>query len=158
MTTLLKRFNAKVDKRSVTGCWHWRGCITSRGYGRIGTGKRGAGILQAHRASYLLFNGDIPEGMVVCHSCDNPACVNPLHLFLGTQADNLADMRGKGRQGTRIYPRGAEHPQAKLSESQVHEIRQRLAAGETGVALATEYGVCNSTISMIHKERTWIHA
>lgn len=88
----LERFETKYVPDPNSGCWLWFGLLTSKGYGRFGkNGKR------AHRISYMSFVGPIPLGMCVCHRCDQPSCVNPSHLFLGTVADNQRDMQKKGR-------------------------------------------------------------
>ena len=103
MKTLLERFNDKHTKTEA-GCWEWSASRHRQGYGRIRLGKKEGKTLQAHRVSYELFIGEIPNGKLVCHKCDNPACVNPDHLFLGTHKDNMEDKYSKGRQG--ILPKG----------------------------------------------------
>jgi len=106
MKTLLERFNAKYIKIEG-GCWEWSASKHRQGYGRIRLGKKEGKTVQAHRVSYELFIGEIPSEKLVCHRCDNPSCVNPDHLFLGTHKDNMIDKYKKGRQG--ILPTGEDH-------------------------------------------------
>ena len=90
------RFWDKVDKKGEDDCWEWTASTRTNGYGQIHFDQK---MMQAHRASWIIENGKIPEGLVVCHSCDNKTCVNPNHLWIGTQGDNMADRDRKGRQG-----------------------------------------------------------
>jgi len=147
--TLEERFWAKVDKRGPDECWEWRGA-KRQGYGAISKGAHGNGVLDAHRVSWKLANGSIPAGKFVCHHCDNRSCVNPSHLFLGTQADNMHDMIKKGRS-----THGERHKGAKLTEQDVHEIRQMLSRGIPVSVIAKKYGVARSTISRISTGETW---
>lgn len=106
---------------AASGCWEWTGGFTRGGYGRFRMGSVADGTRgqrRAHRVSWELFHGPIPNGYDVCHACDNPPCVNPDHLFLGTRKDNMVDMRRKGRAAA-----NERHPQAKLTDGQVAEIR-----------------------------------
>lgn len=168
MPPLADRFWAKVAKGE--GCWEWQGSRGSDGYGRIRIGSRTEGrVHRTHRVSWELANGPIPDGLVICHRCDNPPCVRPDHLFLGTPTDNTADRDRKGRGA---FVRGDQHPQrlhpekvlrgeqtgrAKLTEAQVREIRIRRAAGERLGTLAVEFDVRSSTISHIATRRIWRH-
>jgi hypothetical protein len=162
----VERFWAKVDRGADDGgCWIWTGGRFSGEYGRFKADRRD---LKAHRVAYELARGSIPAGMFVCHRCDNPPCVNPAHLFIGTNTDNMADMRAKRRQaiGPRNWarrnperlPRGADNERAKLDDAKVLEIRARYNRGEaTQTQLAAEYGVRQTCISGIVRGRAWRH-
>lgn len=151
-----ERFWPKVDKRGPDECWLWLATRDANGYGSFDHAR-------AHRVAWALKHGAIPDGLLVCHRCDNPPCVNPDHLFVGTSADNMADMwsKGRGRNGVRTHPeacaRGERHGSARLTESDVREIRTRCAAGESMVAIAHEKGVARTTVWKVRARRTWKH-
>ncbi len=152
------RFWEKVSKLGPDDCWLWTAGRHSGGYGHLGLGRAGAGNVKAHRFSYELHHGPIPDGMFVCHSCDNPPCVNPAHLSLGTPADNMRDRKERGRatggraKGT--VPSGEQSPNAKLTEGMVREILRSTASG---ASLARRFGVRDTTISRIRSGKTWSH-
>lgn len=152
--SLAERFRSKVDKS--LSCWVWTGARLHQrhgDYGRISAGHRRGRILLAHRVSYEFSFGPIPDGMYVLHKCDNPPCVRPDHLFLGTQADNQADKLTKGRL---IRKFGEENPNAKLTWQEVHDIRKRYASERASAAkLAAEFGVSDDEILNIIHEVTW---
>jgi len=153
---LEERFWEKVDKSSgVNGCWLWTGAKANYGYGVIGRGRRSDGIVRAHVLSYEWANGPVPAGMVVCHSCDTPACVNPDHLFAAPQTENIADMNRKGRGVP--PPRGArdDNPSAKLDFLDVALVWTLLEHGMTHQGIAREVGVSKSTITRIANNQTW---
>jgi hypothetical protein len=134
-----ERFWANVSPEPNTGCWLWAGGMDDKGYGRFSVD----GVaMHAHRLAWIEIHGPIPAGLNVCHKCDTPACVNAeTHHFLGTQAENVADMIAKGRQG-----RGAR----KLSDEQVLEIRARWGSGELSKPeLGRIYGVHWTTIGRV---------
>lgn len=140
------RIESKVVRIPEAGCWVWMGATQVRGYGEIlSHGRKHL----AHRASYEAFVGPIPKGMYVCHACDNVYCVNPSHLFLGTQKQNLEDMSRKGRS-----TRGERNSQAKLTEEQVKVI---LSSSESCASLGKQYGVSQSLISCIKRKERWSH-
>ena len=127
-------------------CAEWLGVKAGRGYGLYGSGQRPFGTQLAHRLAWMLEYGSIPSGLEVCHRCDNPPCVNLAHLFLGTHAENMADMARKGRQGGR-----------KLSDAAVGEIRTRIDAGEKHRSIADSFGVHPTLINQIARGKWWRH-
>lgn len=147
---LAKRFWLKVEKRGPDECWEWNAFRKPEGYGQLSL--RGDRTVLAHRVAWDLTHGPIPEGLFVCHHCDNPPCVNPAHLFLGTNAENVRDSTGKGR-----HSRGAKNGRSKLTRDSVLEARARYAAGETQPALAAEFGVTSSVLSKAVRGKTWRH-
>jgi hypothetical protein len=143
------RIEAKVERIPEGGCWVWMGTTTVRGYGQIISHNRKH---YAHRASYQAFIGEIPKGMYVCHACDNVYCVNPAHLFLGTQKQNLEDMARKGRSTI-----GSKNSRAKLTEEQVKSIKKLINDGWTSSAIAKNFGVTAGCIAQIKRKERWNH-
>jgi hypothetical protein len=139
--TPAERFEKRVAGRSPDECWPWNGGTI---YGRIWVDGRSVAV---HRWSYEHHHGPIPAGMVVRHACDNPPCVNPAHLLIGTQRDNAADAIERGRAKFPVSLPGERNHAAKLTDAQVAEIARRYAArGATQAELAVEFGVAQSTI------------
>jgi hypothetical protein len=131
-----------VEARDDFQCWEWQGRKSDKGYGRF---KK----TRAHRIAYTLVHGPIPEGLIVRHSCDNPACCNPKHLLVGTHQDNMDDALERGRLAV-----GARHPRAKLTPESVAYIRrnpERMNLSE----LAAKFGVSKATVSYARSGRTW---
>ena len=142
----LQTFMAKVVDDVETGCWLWMGWRNQKGYGQVWVNGKSAG---AHRVSWSLHNGPIPEGLCVCHTCDNPPCVNPAHLWVGTNAENHEDKVAKKRHGY-----GETHSKAKLTERDVLDIR---ASRESDVALARRYGVTHQAVASARSGEHWKH-
>jgi hypothetical protein len=150
--TLEARFWAKVDKRGPDECWEWTAHKQANGYGTIGIGDKSH---RAHRISYQLHKGEIPEGLCICHTCDNPGCVNPDHLWAGTQKENRQDCARKGRSPA---GRGERHRSAKLTTADVIEIRRAYAAGECGSRkLGKRFGIAPGNILCIVQRTKWKH-
>lgn len=148
-TPIRWRFLAKIDFDPDTGCWLWTGVTCQQGYGFI---KRKDGAqLRAHRVAYELAYGHIPAGLQICHRCDNPRCVRPGHLFLGTAWDNAADMVAKGRAARNA---GERNGAARLTRLQVAQIR---AAAEPYALLAKRFGVTPAAIGLIKRHERWTH-
>lgn len=156
------RFWSYVDKSGGNdACWIWTGDRTERGYGAISWKGKAS---RSHRISWLLTHGEIPDGLLVLHDCpdgDNPSCVNPSHLWLGTNADNVRDSVHKKRWFCHQHPeqirKGEQVHSAKLADPDIPRIRQLLAEGKTINEISALYRVGASTIQDINKGRTWKH-
>jgi DNA-binding transcriptional regulator YiaG len=147
-----ERLNKHVKIDPDTGCWVWIGAKGSGGgYGLIKVGPK---LMLAHRASYMEYVGDIPEGMLILHRCDNPPCINPEHLFAGTWADNMRDMVAKGRD-KHGDTRGEKNGQHKLNLAEIEQIRDLLEWGMKQHVIAQAFGVSRSNIAMIKSGRIW---
>jgi hypothetical protein len=148
-----KRFWAKVRKTET--CWLWTAATFKDGYGQVRPGGS-ATCIYAHRASWILHFSSIPEALWVLHTCDNPGCVNPGHLWLGTAANNTADMHAKGRNGdTAIY--GEAHFNHKLTWAKVKDARARYSqGGVTQRELAKCFGVSHTAMRFCLLNRTWV--
>lgn len=143
------KFWNKVKK--TDSCWLWIGSITMFGYGLFFVDDK---KWPAHRYSYFLAHGQFPTDLHVRHKCDTPLCVNPEHLILGTHADNMRDMAERGRAARQ---KGIDHPRAKLSESNVKEIRALLDSGHSVASISRLYGVTRGCITPIKFGRRWTH-
>lgn len=150
------KFWEKVDKNAPNGCWLWTAAVDLRGYGVFGVGRGNSRRLErTHRLAWEMTNGPIPDGMNVCHNCpngDNRRCVNDAHLWLGTQAENMADMQAKGRGTT-----GTRNSQAKITDDDVREIRQLVDYGVRRKEVAARFGICGSSVDNIVNRTTWGH-
>lgn len=146
-----QRFLSKVDSSPGSdACWPWKGTINkATGYGQFSRGPKNAGYERAHRLAYRVAFGELPQGLCVCHRCDNPSCVNPNHLFLGTTADNVADKVRKGRS-----LRGADNPGSRLSPETVLAVR---AAVGTYAEIGRQFGITRQQASNIKNKRQWAH-
>jgi hypothetical protein len=148
---LADRFWSKVDKSG--DCWEWTGALDKLGYGDFRQGQK---HIKSHRVSWELANGKIPEGICVLHKCDNPPCINPSHLFLGTHADNMQDCTNKGRRSNPPVRMGAGNNKAKLDNQKVLEIRE-VAGTMSNRAIAAKFNVDPSVIGDVIARRTWRH-
>lgn len=147
------QFMAFVQPEPNSGCWLWDGSADTRGYGQIRvTGKR---LRYASHVSLELAGRAVPPGMCACHRCDNPGCVNPDHLFVGTRSDNTQDMIRKGRASSPPLRRGSANCRAVIDEAKATEIKRRLADGEVAYALAHDLGVKPNVVYAIKRGETW---
>ena len=145
------RFNLKWQIDKASGCWNWTAALAGKGYGQMKLPKqRKQGY--AHRLSYMIHKGEIPNGKYVCHTCDNPKCVNPDHLFLGTSKDNQQDMKSKGRH---LY--GERNTEHKLTEDAVRKIKQLVSDGISQSKIADMFGIQQMTVSRIKRGQRWSH-
>ena len=143
-----QRFWSKVAPAPSECCWEWTACIESNHYGRVWFNNRKA---LAHRVAYQLAKGEIPDGLVVRHTCDNPACCNPDHLILGTQADNMVDMVKRKRN---CNPKGEQHYGSKLTTAQVMEV---YSSPLNQYEIAKLYNIDQSIVSRIKHKKIWKH-
>lgn len=146
---LIERFSTKWVKDEASGCHLWIGAKLPKGYGFMKLPRERRQIY-AHRLAYLIHYGEIPDRMQVCHRCDNPSCVNPEHLFVGSSQDNHDDMKVKGRS---TY--GERNARAKLTDEQVAQIRMAAEAGESNEAIAERFGIHKATVSRIAVGSRW---
>lgn len=156
MQRLESEFWKRVNKTET--CWLWTGakCPSRRsqpiGYGKLQVNKNPVRHIYAHRLSWMIHFGSISKGKKVLHRCDNPPCVNPAHLFLGTQVDNMKDCKQKGRNAS-----GARHGRTRITDKEVLDIRRRVADGESTRSVARLYGMGKSTIWQISARINWRH-
>jgi hypothetical protein len=150
---LLTRFLSRADTQGMSEdeCWVWQGNLNSNGYGRYPVNNQ---LVLAHRVSYQYFFGEIPKGMNVCHSCDNRKCINPHHLWLGTQSENLKDAVAKNRM-YRPNTNAHRNGNTKLTWPKVNEIRKMYQRGLRKKEIAQLFLVSPSSIGDIISERTW---
>ena len=146
----LEWIKSRCKVNEETGCWEWQKAKDRDGYG----------YCRPHRKTWEIIHGIIPEGMCVCHTCDNPSCCNPEHLWIGTSKQNTTDRHSKGRtRGT--FGKGDHHPRARLTETQVREIRSRVVIvnGGTGNCreVSEDFGIEMSAIWKIARRKRWKH-
>ncbi|MFO1080832.1 MAG: HNH endonuclease signature motif containing protein [Reyranellaceae bacterium] len=146
MPSAIERMRALSARDRATSCVEWLGAKSNGGYGSFSLNGRRVG---AHRAAFEIAYGPIPDGLDVCHRCDNPSCINPDHLFAGTRRENVLDMHAKGRQR---HACGDDHPSAKLSWTKVASIRSDT---RTHRAIAADYGVAHTVIGRIKRQEMW---
>jgi hypothetical protein len=144
-----ERFEDCISPEPNSGCWLWNGAGVPNKWGYCRIKSDGKKLQMVHRVAYEFHRGPIPAGLFVCHRCDVPICVNPDHLFLGTNADNVADKVRKERQ-----VRGVKSSKAKLSPEQVLEIRASIAGAR---ALGRQYGITHTTVGQIRQHKSWKH-
>lgn len=145
----ISRFEAKINK--TDGCWEWTASCAGKGYGQMKLPKQRKQEY-SHRLAYLIYKGPILDGHYVCHTCDNPKCCNPDHLFLGTCKENLQDMKSKNR-----HLAGEKNSMAKLTAEDIEKIKVCIAAGMSQRQIGKAFGVHQSAISKINIGRRWHH-
>ncbi len=146
------RFWKKVSR--TQSCWEWTGSLTSTGYGCVRVEWK---LYKSHRLSWEMHNGAIPDGLHVCHACDNRLCVNPEHLFLGSASDNTADMMRKGR-GSFVTHHGEDNVASKLSNADVLEIRRLASDGKIRQGdIGAMFGISQAKVSQIKLRKNWRH-
>lgn len=156
--TLEQRFSDFISPEPNSGCWLWDGAYDRKGYGQLRVAIKGSASLRyATHIALELAGRPVPPGFLACHHCDVKSCVNPSHLFIGTAQQNTDDMISKGRMRATLGPRGSNISSAKLHESDIPEIRFRLADGDTLGSIGSDYGITKSAVSCIRRGKTWRH-
>jgi len=150
---IIQKFETFFEK-PAEGCWVWTGGKNEHGYGKFNVN---CGTDKAHRISWIIYVGPIPRGQHVLHRCDNPPCVRPDHLFIGTARDNRIDCKQKGRDFSPPHYRGEENSKAKLYERDVMEIRELIARGFVQAEIARRFNVTPQNIRSIRLRITWRH-
>ncbi len=157
--SLVERFYKLLGTgtKQPNGCILWPRYLNNKGYGQMGIGHERK--VYVHRVSYSIFVGPIPIGLNVCHRCDTPNCINPVHFFLGTQQQNIADCVAKGRFiGNRTnHIKGSDHKSAKLTEDDIIEIRRLVAVGTPQMEVVKKFSIAQSNVSLIVSRKTWKH-
>jgi len=154
----IERFIKKLSLDYDTGCWNWTGYLNG-GYGAfcIGGPIRTNRVRKAHRVAWEIYNGEIPDGMCVCHHCDNPKCCNPNHLWLGTHKQNMEDMKSKGRLKYNPAKSGELHHNNKFAEMDITSMREMYAKGYTQDEIATIFNTSQPVVSAIVNHKRWKH-
>ena len=142
-------FSDRLWKNEKTGCIEWQGSRDKNGYGTLRAGRKD---YKAHRAAFERTHGPIPKGMMVCHTCDNPPCCNVDHMFLGSASDNAQDCVSKSR-----HVHGSKSANAKISDHIVRQIKARLKSGESQAAIARTFGIDQTTVSRVKRQKSWKH-
>ena len=156
----IERVMRKIVIDKLTSCWNFTGALNEKGYGIVGLGSRGSGNDKAHRIVFSHFVSPIPDGLFVCHRCDNPSCCNPDHLFLGTNLDNVRDMVSKKRNSKPPFNdhiKGVVHVGHKLNDDKVREMRVLRESGYSLVKLASIFNIADSTVYRICNRESWKH-
>ena len=152
------RFAKKVYLDLQSGCWEWRGAKNENNYGVLGIGRRREGLIKAHRCSYQIFRFvELVKDELVCHKCDNPSCVNPKHLFIGSNKDNVHDMMKKGRNSLPPIHNGKANKQAKIDENKVRELFYLNAQGLSSRKIASKLGISKTTVLNVLNGNIWKH-
>lgn len=152
MKSPIEKWFAKIVPNPMTGCWEVLTRTKKHGENAYPTVRVGKSMMLLHRIAYEHFNGEIPDEMCVLHRCDNPACSNPSHLFLGSRTENAADRNGKNRQS-----KGSGRPFAKISEEDVPLIREMRKSGASQKDISERFGISQSIVSRILNNKRWVH-
>lgn len=147
------RFESKFVKYDDSQCWEWLAFKNKKGYGAIMYGD--IGNIAAHRFSYMLYVGDFDKSKFICHTCDNPSCVNPKHLFVGTASENMKDKIKKGRVKNPPVHKGNKQHLAKMNPEKIREIRKLFSDGASQTDLAKKYGLHTATMNNICRNKSW---